>query len=811
MNSRSIKQKLLLVSIVSCAVALLLVAAACLLLAYFSFRGGMQADASMLAQFIGEQSTIALTYDDEVTAGENVKALASRKPDIVAVGIYTNNSLFVSYHAPGQERFPLPAHSGVTGWHFANGYLTGFQPVLLNREPIGTVYVCSNLKELHLILWRYAVILLVFIAGSLVAAYFLASRLQRVILRSISNLAKTAQMVTTDKNYSMRAVKVSNDELGEMIDGFNEMLAQIQKRDRALLRINDGLEKRVEQRTEDLQQQLNRISLLNQITIAVAARQDSQSIIMVVLQQLELSLQMDYSSAYWFEAVTRTLKIMGRSPKACELAERFELQSEMRLAETPFEICTEGGMVYLPDLSKVNSPVAQKVTRFENFSCLAVPLFLDGKMFGLLVFMRRKLDGFGVAEREFIRSLSMHVALAVRQAQLYQDLQTAYNELHKTQQAATQQERLKALGQMASGIAHDINNALSPIVGFAELLLQIETNLTADGKKYLNYIKTAGEDITHIVAGLREFYRLRDEHEALVALNLNRIVEQAVDMTRPRWRDLSQRRRIMIEMCKDLSPALPQFVGIECEIREALTNLIINAVDAMPSGGTVTIRTRGAETGLILEVSDTGIGMDEGTRKRCLEPFFSTKGKRGTGLGLAMVYGIVERHEGRIEIESEPGRGTTMRLLFPAAKEIPSAAPAAEKQSPLGPFRILCIDDEPTVRELVSEMLRYDGHDVEVADGGSHGVTAFRSARESGKPFDVVITDLGMPHMDGREVAAILKNEKPQTPVIMLTGWGAFMKEERVEQVDGILGKPPRIQEIRTMLRGVLSGVHSKS
>ena len=135
-------------------------------------------------------------------------------------------------------------------------------------------------------------------------------------------------------------------------------------------------------------------------------------------------------------------------------------------------------MVYLPDLSKCNAPLARKVSRLENFSCLAVPLFLDGKMFGLLVFMRRQLDGFDPAEREFIRSLSAHVALAVRQAQLYQDLQKAYNELRQTQQAVMQQERLKALGQMASGIAHDINNALSPIVGFAELLLQIETTLS---------------------------------------------------------------------------------------------------------------------------------------------------------------------------------------------------------------------------------------------------------------------------------------------------------------------------------------------
>ena len=811
MKSRSIKQKLLLITMVSSTAAVALVAAAFLMLEYFSFRQGMQADFSTLAQIVGDQSTAALTYNDQATAGENLKTLAAKKTGIVAAGLYLNNSVFVSYHAPGREEFPLPAHPGPEGWQFAGGHLAGFQPVWLNEERIGTVYLCSDLKELHLILWRYAAIILLFTSSSLFAAYLLASRLQRSILRSISSLAQTAEMVSAEKNYSVRAVKESGDELGKLIDGFNGMLAQIQIRDLALHRANDELEKRVAERTEDLQQQLNRIRLLNQITVAVAARQDSQSIVLEVLQQLELYLALDYSSAYWFEAVARTFKVMARGPKGWDLAERLQIKSEMHLADTAFEKCADGEMVYLPDLSQCEAPVARQISGRENFSSLALPLFLDGKMFGLLVFMRCQLDGFDPAEREFIRSLSTHVALAVRQAQLYQDLQTAYNELHKTQQAVMQQERLKALGQMASGIAHDINNALSPIVGFAELLLQIEVNLTADGKKYLTYIKTAGEDIAHIVAGLREFYRLRDEHEALHALSLNRIVEQVVDMTRPRWRDLAQRRRIMIEVHKDLAPALLEFVGIESEIREALTNLIINAVDAMPSGGTLTIRTRGTESTIILEICDTGIGMDEQTRKRCLEPFFSTKGKRGTGLGLAMVYGIMERHEGRIEIKSEPGQGTTMRLVFPAATQVPAAALAEEKPILPGPFHILCIDDEPTVRELIFEMLRHDGHEVETADGGKSGLAAFHTAQAAGKPFDIVITDLGMPHMDGREVAAVLKSENPQTPVVMLTGWGAFMKEDHSHQVDGILGKPPRIQEIRDLLREVVPAAHSKS
>ncbi len=327
------------------------------------------------------------------------------------------------------------------------------------------------------------------------------------------------------------------------------------------------------------------------------------------------------------------------------------------------------------------------------------------------------MDGFQPRGPEVhIQSLSTHVALAVRQAQLYQDLQKAYNELHQTQQAVMQHERLKALGQMACGIAHDINNALSPIVGFSELLLRIESNLSADGKKYLNYIKTAGEDISHIVAGLKEFYRLRDEHEALVPLKLNQIVEQVVDMTRPRWRDQPQRRGVMIEMRKDLAQELPELFGIESEIREALTNLILNAVDAMPSGGSLQVRSRVGPSTVMLEVCDTGIGMDETIRKRCLEPFFSTKGKRGTGLGLAMVYGIMERHEGRIDIDSAPGKGSTMRLIFPLPKTAPAPALVAELEAQSGPLHILCIDDEPTVRNLISEMLRHDGHEVATAE-----------------------------------------------------------------------------------------------
>jgi CheY-like chemotaxis protein len=204
-----------------------------------------------------------------------------------------------------------------------------------------------------------------------------------------------------------------------------------------------------------------------------------------------------------------------------------------------------------------------------------------------------------------------------------------------------------------------------------------------------------------------------------------------------------------------------------------------------------------------IDITDTGTGMDEETRKRCLEPFFSTKGKRGTGLGLAMVYGVMERHEGGIEIQSEPGKGTTFRLVFPVRAERPVVENEKDTNAKVEPMQILCIDDETLLRELLKEMLERDGHEVVLTDSGQSGLDEFRHASERHRPFDLVITDLGMPYLDGRQVARTIKGQSPGTPVVMLTGWGAFMKEDGTgpQEVDGILSKPPRSRELREMIR----------
>ena len=219
--------------------------------------------------------------------------------------------------------------------------------------------------------------------------------------------------------------------------------------------------------------------------------------------------------------------------------------------------------IYLPDSLKEASVLAERLAGAGLRALVAVPLMVENHLFGVLLTARLASESFSSGDCEFLRMLSEHVGLAAHQARLYGELERAYNDLRKTQQTVMQQERLKALGQMASGIAHDINNALSPVVGFADLLLRAEKSLTATGKKYLGHIRTAGEDIAHIVARLREFYRRRDENESLQTLNLNHLAEQVIDMTRPRWRDIPQSRGVTIDVHPDFATEVPELLGIE--------------------------------------------------------------------------------------------------------------------------------------------------------------------------------------------------------------------------------------------------------
>jgi signal transduction histidine kinase/ActR/RegA family two-component response regulator len=408
------------------------------------------------------------------------------------------------------------------------------------------------------------------------------------------------------------------------------------------------------------------------------------------------------------------------------------------------------------------------------------------------------------------------------QSKLHSDLQRAYDELRQTQQTMVQRERLLALGQMSSGMAHDINNAISPILGFSELLIQQEEGMSEPALKHLSYIRMAAQDIAQMVARMSEFYRRRDQTEPLRAVDINKLAGEVVELTRPRWRDMSQSQGANVKVTTNLAQNLPLLESNAGELREGLTNILLNSVDALPGGGNITISTRFVETGppgsgapghIVIEIADNGVGMDETTRRRCLEPFYSTKQQRGgTGLGLAMVYGMMERHEGKIEIVSELGRGTTVRLVFPLRQSISSQAQPPAGLAPRSGLRILCVDDEPLLREMMNEILRSQKHKVIVADSGRSGLAQFEFANKAGDPFDLVITDLGMPELDGRELAQRIKEISPKTPVIMLTGWGKVLDEKlgACDAVDIIVTKPPRMKEVNDAIARVMAKKEAK-
>ena len=384
-------------------------------------------------------------------------------------------------------------------------------------------------------------------------------------------------------------------------------------------------------------------------------------------------------------------------------------------------------------------------------------------------------------------------------------------ELRRTQERVSQQERLNALGQMASGIAHDFNNALVPIAGYTELLLERPDHQQDNERtlRYLRLIHTGVRDAANVVSRLREFYRRREDGEPFRAVDLNQLVEQAIALTRPKWRDEALGRSCTIEVRAELQP-IPSILGNGSELRELLTNLIFNAVDAMPQGGSITIRTfrarhaaetdgdhpDGPSTWVSLEVSDTGNGMTEEVRQRCLEPFFSTKGERGSGLGLAMVYGTVKRHHGTIDLDSGVGVGTRVIISLPAES-------GAEPERPIrsaGPTRsldVLVVDDEPAARDVMEQYLAGDGHRVQTASNGGEGLKTFKAGR-----FDVVVTDQAMPVLSGDEFAGLIKTLAPSVPVILITGFGDFMTASGCHPagVDRILTKPASLAALREVL-----------
>lgn len=371
----------------------------------------------------------------------------------------------------------------------------------------------------------------------------------------------------------------------------------------------------------------------------------------------------------------------------------------------------------------------------------------------------------------------------------------------QAEERALQNQKLEALGRLSSGVAHDFNNALGIIHGGAEMLERLITRKGADpdALEYLDIIQKSAMGAAHTVRRLQDFARKREDRPLGYA-DVNDVIRDAAEMTRPQWKSEADAEGKTIEMAIRPLASHSTVNGEEASLQEVLINLIINAIDAMPDGGRITIATEDTPEGPRISVQDTGIGMPPNVRERAFEPFFSTKGEQGTGMGLSMVFGIVHRHGGTPEIQSEEGAGTTVSFVLPATrKEEPLIEPEARISHP--PARILLVEDKPDMARIVRALLEAEKHTVEIAQTGNEAIEAF-----SKSSHDLVITDLGVPDMTGSEVARRLKSESPNTPIILLTGWQSEMSPEMMTEsgIDLVIGKPVTKKELYRAVAGLL-------
>lgn len=356
-------------------------------------------------------------------------------------------------------------------------------------------------------------------------------------------------------------------------------------------------------------------------------------------------------------------------------------------------------------------------------------------------------------------------------------------EQKQQRQRAAQADKLRALGQLASGVAHDFNNALAAILGRTQLM----NRQVVDGKikRNLDIIQTAAEDAAATVRRIQTFARQTSDKQ-FETLNVPSLLRDSIEITRTRWENEALMRGLNIEVELKANSDL-YTEGQASELREVFINLIVNAVDAMPKGGRIVISSEERDGRIVLQFKDSGTGMSDEIRERIFEPFYTTKGMQGTGLGLAVSYGIIERHNGSISVTSEFGSGTTFEIDLPMVEYAESAISEIPKFIEIPPLNVLVIDDEDFVRDTLADMIEALGHTVVAVDGGTNAFDEMSKQR-----FDLVFTDLSMPEMDGWEVAHFIRNNWNDTNIVMVTGYGAGVQSPMGGQnlIDGVIGKP---------------------
>ena len=706
----SIRQKLQMIVIATSAVALLVASAVLALFDRSAFLRAKTQDLIAAAKMVGSNSTAALSFGDAKSAGEILSALQA-KPNVVNACTYTKDGqVLASYSRDRAPRDFSPPAAQAESTAIVQDHLVLYQPITLNGTFIGTIFIAADLTDLSTRITRFLEIDSLVLLASLAIAFLLSTRLQRVISGPIRELAETALSVSTQENYSIRATKRGNDEIGLLFDQFNGMLDRIQQRDIALQEARSDLEDRVVERTSYLN------ALIENSPLAI--------LVLDPMQKVEL-----YNPAFelLFQCAHR------------------EHVGEPVAALFPFEKT-------LPESSGAYGAISE-ATRVS------------------LITRRKRRDGSYVDVQLHLVPLTVNTRV-LGSLGIYEDV-TEQRVLERQLRMA---QKMEAVGRLSGGIAHDFNNLLGVILGYIQVIKRSLVSGTSQFE-YAEEIEKASQRAVALTRQLLAFSRQQVLEP--VILNLNTLV---ADMEKMLPRLIGEDIRLNLT----LNPAISLVKADPGQLEQVLMNLAVNARDAMPDGGKLIIQTDDAEIDVpfarehpgsipgkyvTLAVKDTGTGMDPETQSQIFEPFFTTKGRdKGTGLGLATVYGVVKQSNGYITVESEKDKGSLFTVYLPRFEQ-PVSAPAKDTPEPLtarGSETILVVEDAEPLRMLAQLFLKENGYQVLTA---AEGTEALRIAEEFSGPIHLLLTDVVMPGMNGRVLAERLAPTHPTMKILYMSGY----------------------------------------
>jgi signal transduction histidine kinase/ActR/RegA family two-component response regulator len=485
------------------------------------------------------------------------------------------------------------------------------------------------------------------------------------------------------------------------------------------------------------------------------------------------------------------------------------------------QYAANSGIVAVMGALKAREPIWQtwkkhylwtSITYFAGASAAAVIARLMGQFgFYALIITFPIIAIVFFTYRTYLKNIEASANQADQAERHVEELSHYIAEQERIREQFSQMEKLSALGELASGVAHDFNNTLAGILGRAQLILR--TNDPEKIERGLKIIIKTAEDGAKTVKRIQDFARQRRDHD-FEPFSVDQILFDVSEITRPRWKDRAEAANVQITLDLQIR-SKARVMGDESELREVLVNMVFNAVDAMPNGGSLTLAAEDVDGSVVISIGDTGTGMPPEVKSRIFDPFFTTKGKAGMGLGLAVSFGIIRRHEGSVEVESEVGSGTRFKIILPKAEvtEVPDRIDAEIATLSLetsnttvartftGPQpKILVVDDEEPVRELLRDLLESEDCRVYLAPGGLEALSLF-AAQE----FDGVFTDVGMPGMSGWELAHAIRERNESIPIAVITGWGEAVgsDEQRQARVNWVVTKPFQAERVSDLAQEI--------